>query len=57
MASFKQAGWSNIVPFPVDFCSGAFTDDIGWDLAGDPGPTKIALKEYVGLIFYRLTGG
>jgi uncharacterized SAM-binding protein YcdF (DUF218 family) len=54
--SFKQAGWPNIVPFPVDFRSGGIADDIGWDLAGNLSLTKIALKEYLGLLVYRLTG-
>jgi uncharacterized SAM-binding protein YcdF (DUF218 family) len=56
MKCFEKAGWSNVVPYPVDFRSGSFLEDIGWELGGNLGLAKIALKEYVGLIAYRMTG-
>lgn len=53
--SFKSVGWQHIIPFPVDFRSGRFTDDIGWDLGRNLELLKVAVKEYVGLLVYRLT--
>jgi uncharacterized SAM-binding protein YcdF (DUF218 family) len=56
LRSFKLAGWRHIIPFPVDFRSGRFTDDIGWDLGRNLELLNVAVKEYVGLLVYRLTG-
>ena len=30
--SFELAGWGDLVPWPVDYRTSKFTDDIGWDL-------------------------
>lgn len=54
--SFNRAGWSNIVAYPVDYKTGAFSDDIGWGLSGHLHVLNVALKEQVGLLVYDLTG-
>jgi uncharacterized SAM-binding protein YcdF (DUF218 family) len=56
MRSFRRAGWAGIIPYPVDYRSGRFIDDIGWDLAKNLQTLNIAVKEYVGLLAYSLTG-
>ena len=54
--SFEAAGWDDIVPHPVDFRTGSFSDGIGWNLAGNLEVLNIAIKEWVGRLAYRLTG-
>jgi len=56
MRSFKSVGWQHITPFPVDFRSGRFTDDIGWDFGRNLELLNVAVKEYVGFLVYGLTG-
>jgi len=55
LASFHAAGWSGIVPHPVDYRTGSFSDGIGWKLAGNLEVLNIAIKEWVGRVTYRLT--
>ena len=55
LASFRAAGWKNIIPYPVDYRSGSFRDGIGWNLSGNLEVLNIAIKERVGRIAYRLT--
>lgn len=52
MASFRRAGWRSITPYPVDFRSGAFRDQIAWDLAEHLRDLNTAVKEYLGLVTY-----
>jgi uncharacterized SAM-binding protein YcdF (DUF218 family) len=56
MRSFEAAGWSSIIPYPVDFRSNLFRNGIGWDLPGHMLTLNIALKEYLGLAAYAATG-
>ncbi|NOX40887.1 MAG: YdcF family protein [Alphaproteobacteria bacterium] len=56
MRSFRRAGWTGVIPYPVDYRSGRFADDIGWNLAKNLKTLNIAVKEYVGLLAYSLTG-
>jgi uncharacterized SAM-binding protein YcdF (DUF218 family) len=56
LASFCQAGWHNIVPWPTDFQTGNLVDHIGWNLAGNLSLLGYAIKEQVGLFGYRLLG-
>ncbi len=56
LASFEAAGWTGLVPYPVDFRGGRFADGIGWDLARNLLTLNIAVREYIGLIAYRVTG-
>jgi len=55
-ASFEAAGWSGIVPHPVDYRTGSFSDGIGWNLSGNLEILNIAIKEWTGRLAYRLTG-
>lgn len=56
LASFKAAGWDDIVPHPVDYRTGSFSDGIGWNLSGNLEVLNIAIKEWVGRLAYRFTG-
>lgn len=56
LASFEAAGWSGIVPHPVDYRTGSFIDGVGWNLAGSLEVLNIAIKEWVGRMAYRVTG-
>lgn len=55
VGTFCAAGWTGIVPYPVDF-RGAGGGEFGWDLAGRLGTLNIAIKEWIGLVAYRVTG-
>ena len=52
MHAFTQAGWPELVAYPVDYRSGNFVDGTGWDLAENLRVLNTALKEYVGLLVY-----
>lgn len=56
VASFCAAGWANLVPWPTDYRSGDFFDRIGWDLAGHLDALNVGVKEWVGILAYKLTG-
>ncbi len=55
MGAFCRAGWRGIVPYPVDY-RGLGGGDVGWDLAERLRTLNIAVKEWIGLVAYRLTG-
>mgnify|MGYP002630747484 CR=1 FL=1 len=52
--SFEAVGWSDIVPHPVDYRTGSFSDGIGWNLARNLEVLNIAIKEWVGRLVYRV---
>ena len=56
MGSFCAAGWRNMIAYPTDFRADTFWDDVGWDLAKHLEALNIAVKEWVGLFAYRMTG-
>jgi len=56
LRSFRRAGWPDIVPFPVDHRARDLTDGLTWDLARKLETLNIAVKEYIGLMVYVLTG-
>lgn len=56
LASFEAAEWGDIVPHPVDYRTGRFSDGIGWNLSGNLEILNIAIKEWVGRLAYRLMG-
>ena len=56
LASFEAAGWGEIIPYPVDYRTGSFSDGIGWNFSGNLEVLNIAIKEWVGRLAYRLTG-
>jgi len=53
MGAFCAAGWRGVVPYPVDFRGGG---ELGWDLGERLRTLNLAVKEWVGLLAYRLTG-
>jgi len=53
LASFCAAGWRNLIPFPTDYRG---KDVIGWRLLRNLEILSIGIKEWVGLLAYRLTG-
>lgn len=55
LGTFCAAGFRTIFPYPVDFRA---TDawDLGWDLTGRLDLLNLALKEWTGLLAYRITG-
>jgi len=55
IGAFCLAGWS-VLPYPVDFRTGRFTEGIGWDLSGHLGGLNRGVKEWIGLLAYWATG-
>lgn len=56
MGSFDAAGWDGIVPWPVDYRAEGLANGLGWDLTAHLQVLNTAVREYVGLIAYRITG-
>jgi uncharacterized SAM-binding protein YcdF (DUF218 family) len=56
MRSFEAAGWTGVVPWPVDYRTAGFTDDMGWNLVHNLQVLTTAVREHVGQIAYRLAG-
>lgn len=56
MESFCSAGWRYLIPYPVDVRAGDPVWSPNWDFAGHIRDINTALKEWVGLFVYRLTG-
>ena len=55
VGSFCAAGWRNIIPYPVDYRA-AYLGGLSWNLAGNLEILNIAVKEWIGLAVYFLTG-
>ena len=56
MQSFTDAGWTNLVAYPVDFNStDTCCDAIYWNLSGNLQGLNTIIKEYVGLLVYRFS--
>lgn len=56
MRSFEAAGWTGLVPWPVDYRTSAFVDGMGWNLTRNLLVLNTAIREQVGQISYRLSG-
>lgn len=58
VGAFARAGWTGIVPYPVDFRTGGPEDVLRpmASVASGLKRTDTAVREWVGLIAYRLTG-
>ena len=56
MRSFESAGWTGLVPWPVDYRTSAFADGMGWNLTRNLLVLNTAIREQVGQIAYRLSG-
>ena len=54
VGSFCAAGWRNIIPYPVDF-RGLGDLDLRWDLGGGLTDLNTGLKEWIGIVAYRVT--
>jgi len=52
----EENNWVNwLIPYPVDYRSGRFVDDIRWDLAKNLKTLNTTVKEYVGILAYSLS--
>jgi uncharacterized SAM-binding protein YcdF (DUF218 family) len=56
LGSFCAAGWRDLVPYPTDYRGGTFWEQAGWSLADNLTDLNIGVKEWVGLLAYRVTG-
>lgn len=56
METFARAGWTGLVAWPVDYRSGSMVQGAGWQLDSHLSNLDLALKEYLGLVAYRLAG-
>lgn len=54
--SFETAGWTGLVPWPVDYRTSALADGMGWNLTRNLVVLNTAIREQVGQIAYRLSG-
>jgi len=55
LQSFEEAGWTELVPWPVDYRTSSFADGIGWDLSHNLQVLTTALREQTGRLVYGLT--
>lgn len=55
VGSFCAAGWRNVTPYPVDYRA-ADIGGLSWALAGNLDLLNLAIKEWVGLVAYSVTG-
>ncbi|KGF67300.1 hypothetical protein LL06_23085 [Hoeflea sp. BAL378] len=53
---FCAAGWTDITPYPVDHRTGNFRSRIGWQFAVHLEDLNVGVREWIGLVAYRLTG-
>lgn len=53
---FCRAGWSEIIPYPVDFRSSGGRRLLGWAFADNLDALNTAVREWIGLVAYWLTG-
>lgn len=56
VATFRTAGWEGLVPWPVDYRARDLDMGLGWDLARNLNVLNTAVREYVGLLTYQVTG-
>jgi len=56
MQSFAAAGWTGIVPWPVDYRSQSLSRGIGWDPTRNLLTLNTAIREWLGALTYRMTG-
>lgn len=55
LATFQKAGW-NVTPYPVAFYSQHEADWLSYSLFGGIEAWQLALREYLGLVVYKLAG-
>ena len=57
IGTFRAAGWSGVVAWPVDYRNGAATDWFGGRTAAEGlTMTDMAVREWIGLVAYRFAG-
>ncbi|MFX0543409.1 YdcF family protein [Roseovarius sp. S4756] len=56
LGSFCAAGWRNLVPYPADYRGGKVWGRIEWNLAEHLDELNTGVKEWIGLLAYRITG-
>ena len=56
METFQRNGWTGLVAWPVDFRSGGQMFRLEWRLDDHLQDADVALKEYLGLLAYRIAG-
>lgn len=54
LRSFKAAGWTDLVPYPVDYRTSAFSEEIGWQLLHNTHVLNTAIREWIGQRVYQL---
>jgi uncharacterized SAM-binding protein YcdF (DUF218 family) len=55
IATFEKAGW-HVTPYPVDFRTGNDTPWTRYSLARGADLWQLAIREWIGIAAYRLTG-
>jgi uncharacterized SAM-binding protein YcdF (DUF218 family) len=56
IGSFAAAGWSGIIPYPVDFQTPKTDYTNLWDISKGTSLMRQGLHEYAGLLVYYLSG-
>ena len=56
IGSFAAAGWTGIIPYPVDYQTPKTGYTSLWDISGGVSIVRKSLHEYVGLLIYYLSG-
>mgnify|MGYP001765484299 CR=1 FL=1 len=54
--TFERNGWTGLIPWPVDFRSGGQALRLEWRLDDHLQDADVTLKEFLGLIVYRVAG-
>lgn len=55
LATFRKAGW-NVTPYPVDFRTANATPWTQYSMRDSPAHWQLALHEWLGYLFYRVSG-
>ena len=56
VGSFAAAGWTGIIPYPVDYQTPKTGHASSWSMGGGISLLRQSLHEYAGLLIYYLTG-
>ena len=56
VSSFAAAGWTGIIPYPVDYQTPKTGHTSSWSMVGGISLLRQSLHEYAGLLVYYLTG-
>jgi uncharacterized SAM-binding protein YcdF (DUF218 family) len=55
LASFEAAGWTGLIPYPVDHRTRDWRDALGWNFGRNLGLLNTAIREWVGRAVYAIT--